>query len=120
YIREFDFHECCSGTPLGRLYDVRQALPKGYHDPYVEGWDGESEHEEDEEEGEDVDDDEEVGDDEDEEESGDEDEGDEVEEGEEEEEDENEEEEDGARDEVRLHARNKYSPLRTRPGKARN
>jgi hypothetical protein len=26
------------------LYDVRQALPEGYQDPYVEGWDDESEH----------------------------------------------------------------------------
>ncbi|KAF9316276.1 hypothetical protein BG006_003628 [Podila minutissima] len=108
-----NFQLSLTGTPLGHLYDVHQALPEGYHDPYIEGWDGESEHEEDKEEEVDVDDDKEVSVNEDKEESGDKGEGDEVEEGEEEEEVENEEEEDGTQDEVHLHAHNKYLPLHT-------
>jgi len=109
-----NFQLSLAGAPLGRLYDVRQALPEGYHDPYVEGWNDEAEHEEEEADEEDVDEDEEEG-------SGD-DRGEEVEEDEEEEEEEEEEveEEDDAQDEVQVDARSKYSPLRTRSGKARN
>ncbi|KAF9342523.1 hypothetical protein BGX26_007355, partial [Mortierella sp. AD094] len=56
WIREVgrNFQLSLAGAPLGRLYDARQALPEGYQDPYVEGWDDESEHEEDREEVEDV------------------------------------------------------------------
>jgi len=114
WIREVgrNFQLSLAGTPLGRLYDVRQALPEGYHDPYVEGWDGESEHEEEEEEEEEEDVDE------DEEEDNNDDEGEEVEEDDEEEEDGN--DDNDEEDEVQLLARSKYSPLRTRSGKARN
>ncbi|KAF9367363.1 hypothetical protein CPB97_005884, partial [Podila verticillata] len=103
WIREVgrNFQLSLVAAPLGRLYDVRQALPEGYHDPYVEGWDNEAEHEEEEEE-EVVDEDEEEG-------SGS-DQGEEVEEdGEEDEEEEDgeedEEEEDDMQDELRVDAR---------------
>lgn len=36
-------------APLGRLYDIRQALPEGYHNPYVESRGDGEEHGEEEE-----------------------------------------------------------------------
>ena len=50
-----NFQLSLAGAPFGRFYDALQALPEGYQDPYVEGWDDELEHEEDREEGEHVD-----------------------------------------------------------------
>ena len=43
WIREVHriFALALQGEPLGYLYNVRQALPEGYQDPYVEGWDDE-------------------------------------------------------------------------------
>ncbi|KAF9370848.1 hypothetical protein CPB97_002411 [Podila verticillata] len=119
WIREVgrNFQLSLARAPLGRLYDVRHALPEGYQDPYIEGWDDESEHEEVEEQGEDVDRDEEEDSDDEEEEDSDDDEG---EKEEEDESDDDDEEDAGEGDEVRLHARTKHSPLRTRSGKTRN
>jgi len=39
WIREVNrnFALATHGEPLGRLYNVRQALPEGYQDPYIEG-----------------------------------------------------------------------------------
>jgi hypothetical protein len=50
WIREVgrNFQLSLAGAPLGRLYDVRQALFEGYHDPYIEGWNDEAEYEEEE------------------------------------------------------------------------
>ncbi|KAG0247409.1 hypothetical protein BGZ95_008715 [Linnemannia exigua] len=61
WIREVgrNFQLSLAAAPLGRLYNVRQVLPEGYQDPYVEGWDDEPEYDEDREEGEEVDVDEE-------------------------------------------------------------
>ncbi|KAF9955518.1 hypothetical protein BGZ72_003657 [Mortierella alpina] len=57
WIREVgrNFQLSLSGTPLGRLYDVCQALPDNYHDPYIEGWDDEADNDEEEQEGEEED-----------------------------------------------------------------
>jgi len=123
WIREVgrNFQLSLAGAPLGRLYDVRQALPEGYHDPYVEGWGDEAEHEEEEEDGEAIDEDnedeeEDIDEDEEEDINEDEEEGNDDSQGEEIEED----EDDDAWDEVQAHAHRKYSPLRTRSGKTRN
>ncbi|KAF9271401.1 hypothetical protein BGZ88_006218 [Linnemannia elongata] len=46
WIREVGriFQLSLSGIPRGRLYDVPQALPEGYQDPYIEGWGDEPEY----------------------------------------------------------------------------
>ncbi|KAG0059219.1 Beta-site APP-cleaving enzyme [Linnemannia elongata] len=52
WIRELNrnFALAINGEPLGRLYNVRQALPEGYQYPHVEGWDEEQMEEEEKEE----------------------------------------------------------------------
>ncbi|KAF9293971.1 hypothetical protein BGZ88_004603, partial [Linnemannia elongata] len=123
WIREVgrNFQLSLAGAPLGRLYDVRQALPEGYHDPYVEGWGDEPEYEEEEEEEEGIDEDSK-----DEEEDVDEDQGEDIDEDEEEGNDGDqrdeleEDDDDDALDGYQVYARRRYSPLRTRSGKTRN
>ena len=67
WIREVgrNFQLSLSGAPLGRLYDVRQALPDNYHDPYIEGWDDRADSDEEEQEDEDEDGDDDEGSDDD-------------------------------------------------------
>jgi hypothetical protein len=99
-----------NGAPLGRLHDVRQALPEGYQDPYIENWDGAPDQVEE-------DDIEDLLEEEDQEQ----------EENEEEEQDDSNndqggvgEEDDTANENVRLQGHSRYSPLRTRSGRVRN
>jgi len=89
-----------NGAPLGRLHDVRQALPEGYQDPYIENWDGAP----DQVEEDDIEDllEEEEQDDSNNDQGG------------------VGEEDDTANGNVRLQGHSRYSPLRTRSGRVRN
>lgn len=124
-IREVNrnFALALNGSPLGRLYDVRHALPEGYQDPYIEGWDEEQVEEEEEEEVDEAqerDDGHEI--------NGEEERGEEEEEGNEEGKGVSDEEDDSQEDEMAaalapapLHVKieRKYSPPRNRSGRVR-
>lgn len=112
WIREVgrNFELSILGRRLGDLYDIRQALPPGYEDPYIEHMDLvqnpdlENEAEEEYINEDEDDDDENVG---------------QVEEDEEEEAGEGNEVEEEEEEEPLAHSRRKYSPLSTRSGKMR-